>query len=157
MWLNIGKWFTIYRCMRPEPDLNDYFWLLFCSTWWKSKKMNGWTLFAGVKGWWWWSLMSTSTAMPVTFRPSLRSASLPVSYPLPFSPDKCHLMCVISRLLFCHFAISGARDKRLIPVKYKPMSKPFPSILRFLTICDYTRPCTQAWFWQRLGKTLALP
>uniref|UniRef100_A0A8C6PJA9 Myeloid differentiation primary response protein MyD88 n=1 Tax=Nothobranchius furzeri TaxID=105023 RepID=A0A8C6PJA9_NOTFU len=58
------------------------------------------------------------------------------------------------------FALSlcpGARSKRLIPVIYKPMSKQFPSILRFLTVCDYTRPCTQAWFWVRLAKALSLP
>ncbi|XP_041922982.1 myeloid differentiation primary response protein MyD88 [Alosa sapidissima] len=58
------------------------------------------------------------------------------------------------------FALSlspGARTKRLIPVVYKPMKKPFPSILRFLTICDYNRPCTQAWFWNRLAKALSLP
>lgn len=58
------------------------------------------------------------------------------------------------------FALSlcpGARNKRLIPVIYKTMSKPFPSILRFLTICDYTRPCTQSWFWVRLAKALSQP
>nr|QNL15361.1 myeloid differentiation primary response protein 88 [Bostrychus sinensis] len=58
------------------------------------------------------------------------------------------------------FALSlcpGARSKRLIPVVYKPMSKPFPSILRFLTVCDYTRPCTQSWFWVRLARALSLP
>ncbi|XP_017308086.1 myeloid differentiation primary response protein MyD88 isoform X1 [Ictalurus punctatus] len=58
------------------------------------------------------------------------------------------------------FALSlcpGARTKRLIPVVYKPMKKPFPSILRFLTVCDYTRPCTQSWFWVRLAKALSLP
>ncbi|XP_040921541.1 myeloid differentiation primary response protein MyD88 [Toxotes jaculatrix] len=58
------------------------------------------------------------------------------------------------------FALSlcpGARNKRLIPVVYKSMTKPFPSILRFLTVCDYTRPCTQAWFWVRLAKALSLP
>ncbi|KAM4533777.1 myeloid differentiation primary response protein MyD88 [Odontesthes bonariensis] len=58
------------------------------------------------------------------------------------------------------FALSlcpGARSKRLIPVVYKTMKKPFPSILRFLTVCDYTRPCTQAWFWVRLAKALSLP
>ncbi|KAG9283297.1 myeloid differentiation primary response protein MyD88 [Astyanax mexicanus] len=58
------------------------------------------------------------------------------------------------------FALSlcpGARSKRLIPVVYKPMKRPFPSILRFLTVCDYTRPCTQSWFWIRLAKALSLP
>ncbi|XP_010781463.1 myeloid differentiation primary response protein MyD88-like [Notothenia coriiceps] len=58
------------------------------------------------------------------------------------------------------FALSlcpGARGKRLIPVKYKPMTRPFPSILRFLTICDYTRPLTQDWFWKRLAKALSQP
>ncbi|XP_010865000.2 myeloid differentiation primary response protein MyD88 [Esox lucius] len=58
------------------------------------------------------------------------------------------------------FALSlspGARSKRLIPVIYKSMKKPFPSILRFLTVCDYTRPCTQSWFWARLAKALSLP
>ncbi|CAL8324813.1 unnamed protein product [Boreogadus saida] len=57
------------------------------------------------------------------------------------------------------FALSlcpGARSKRLIPVVYKTMSEPFPSILRFLTVCDYTRPCTQGWFWSRLAKALSL-
>lgn len=51
----------------------------------------------------------------------------------------------------------GACKKCLIPVIYKPMKKPFPSILRFLTVCDYTRPCTQSWFWTRLAKALSLP
>ncbi|KAG7488657.1 hypothetical protein MATL_G00037230 [Megalops atlanticus] len=58
------------------------------------------------------------------------------------------------------FALSlcpGAQQKRLIPVVYKSMKKPFPSILRFLTVCDYTRPCTQSWFWIRLAKALSLP
>uniref|UniRef100_A0A8C6STM1 Myeloid differentiation primary response protein MyD88 n=1 Tax=Neogobius melanostomus TaxID=47308 RepID=A0A8C6STM1_9GOBI len=58
------------------------------------------------------------------------------------------------------FALSlcpGARSKRLIPVIYKPMTKSFPSILRFLTVCDFTRPCTQSWFWVRLAKALSLP
>ncbi|KAF6716707.1 Myeloid differentiation primary response protein MyD88 [Oryzias melastigma] len=58
------------------------------------------------------------------------------------------------------FALSlcpGARSKRLIPVIYKTMKKPFPTILRFLTVCDYTKPCTQAWFWIRLAKALSLP
>lgn len=57
------------------------------------------------------------------------------------------------------FALSlcpGAQKKRLIPVIYKPMKRPFPSILRFLTVCDYTRPCTQSWFWVRLAKALSL-
>ncbi|XP_001508351.3 myeloid differentiation primary response protein MyD88 [Ornithorhynchus anatinus] len=58
------------------------------------------------------------------------------------------------------FALSlcpGARQKRLIPVKYKAMKRDFPSILRFITVCDYTNPCTKAWFWPRLAKALALP
>ncbi|XP_006634260.1 myeloid differentiation primary response protein MyD88 isoform X1 [Lepisosteus oculatus] len=58
------------------------------------------------------------------------------------------------------FALSlspGARSKRLIPVVYKTMKKQFPSILRFLTLCDYTKPCTKSWFWIRLAKALALP
>ncbi|KAK6299458.1 hypothetical protein J4Q44_G00294910 [Coregonus suidteri] len=58
------------------------------------------------------------------------------------------------------FALSlcpGARSKRLIPVVYRSMKKPFPSILRFLTVCDYTRPCTQSWFWVRLARALSLP
>nr|XP_040022922.1 myeloid differentiation primary response protein MyD88-like [Gasterosteus aculeatus aculeatus] len=58
------------------------------------------------------------------------------------------------------FALSlcpGARDKRLIPVKCKPMTKPFPSILRHLNIGDYTRPYTRAWLWVRLARTLSQP
>ncbi|CAN2391485.1 Adapter protein involved in the Toll-like receptor and Il-1 receptor signaling pathway in the innate immune response [Pristimantis euphronides] len=55
------------------------------------------------------------------------------------------------------FALSlgpGARERRLIPVKYKPMKRPFPSILRFITVCDYTNPHIQSWFWERLAKAL---
>ncbi|NXI89660.1 MYD88 protein, partial [Psophia crepitans] len=58
------------------------------------------------------------------------------------------------------FALSlspGARLKRLIPVKCKSMKNEFPSILRFITICDYTNPCTKKWFWTRLAKSLMLP
>ncbi|XP_020826248.1 myeloid differentiation primary response protein MyD88 [Phascolarctos cinereus] len=58
------------------------------------------------------------------------------------------------------FALSlcpGARQKRLIPVKYKAMKKEFPSILRFITVCDYTNPCTKSWFWPRLAKALSQP
>ncbi|XP_067148085.1 myeloid differentiation primary response protein MyD88 [Apteryx mantelli] len=58
------------------------------------------------------------------------------------------------------FALSlspGARLKRLIPVKCKTMKNEFPSILRFITICDYTNPCTKKWFWTRLAKSLLLP
>ncbi|XP_052042961.1 myeloid differentiation primary response protein MyD88 [Apodemus sylvaticus] len=58
------------------------------------------------------------------------------------------------------FALSlspGVQQKRLIPIKYKSMKKDFPSILRFITICDYTNPCTKSWFWTRLAKALSLP
>ncbi|XP_074841253.1 myeloid differentiation primary response protein MyD88 isoform X2 [Carettochelys insculpta] len=58
------------------------------------------------------------------------------------------------------FALSlspGARHKRLIPVKCKAMKNAFPSILRFITVCDYTNPCTKKWFWIRLAKSLLLP
>ncbi|XP_061820873.1 myeloid differentiation primary response protein MyD88 [Nerophis lumbriciformis] len=58
------------------------------------------------------------------------------------------------------FALSlapGARSKRLIPVVYKSMTKQFPRILSFLTICDYTNPLTQGWFWGRLARSLSLP
>jgi myeloid differentiation primary response protein MyD88 len=37
------------------------------------------------------------------------------------------------------------------------MKKEFPSILRFITVCDYTNPCTKGWFWTRLAKALSLP
>lgn len=66
-----------------------------------------------------------------------------------------HTLQVIYHLIYAFD--TGARTKRLIPVVYKSMKEPFPSILRFLTICDYTRPCTQAWFWKRLAKALSLP
>ncbi|XP_077364416.1 myeloid differentiation primary response protein MyD88 isoform X2 [Festucalex cinctus] len=58
------------------------------------------------------------------------------------------------------FALSlspGARNKRLIPVVYKSMTKQFPRILSFLTACDYTNPYTKTWFWERLAKALSLP
>ncbi|XP_041045791.1 myeloid differentiation primary response protein MyD88 [Carcharodon carcharias] len=58
------------------------------------------------------------------------------------------------------FALSlspGARDKRLIPVKYKHIKRKFPSILRHITLCDYTNPSTKAWFWKRLAKALSQP
>lgn len=57
----------------------------------------------------------------------------------------------------CVTSLAGARHKRLIPVKYKSMKNEFPSILRFITICDYTNPCTKKWFWMRLAKSLMLP
>ncbi|KAL7976438.1 hypothetical protein Chor_008387 [Crotalus horridus] len=50
-----------------------------------------------------------------------------------------------------------ARLKRLIPVKCKNMKNEFPSILRFITVCDYTNPATKKWFWMRLAKSLLLP
>lgn len=65
--------------------------------------------------------------------------------------------CNIHFFCFLIHAVTGARNKRLIPVKYKPMKKPFPSILRFLTLCDYTRPCTKSWFWVRLARALSQP
>ncbi|XP_053121364.1 myeloid differentiation primary response protein MyD88 isoform X1 [Hemicordylus capensis] len=58
------------------------------------------------------------------------------------------------------FALSlspGARMKRLIPVKCRPMKKEFPSILRFITLCDYTNSSTKKWFWVRLAKSLLHP
>ncbi|XP_037703400.1 myeloid differentiation primary response protein MyD88-like [Choloepus didactylus] len=58
------------------------------------------------------------------------------------------------------FALSlspSAHQKRLILIKYKAMKKEFPSILRFITICDYTNPCTKSWFWTCLTKALSLP
>ncbi|XP_005994282.1 myeloid differentiation primary response protein MyD88 isoform X1 [Latimeria chalumnae] len=58
------------------------------------------------------------------------------------------------------FALSlcpGAREKRLIPVKYKQIKRSFPSILRHITLCDYSNPSTKSWFWKRLARALALP
>ncbi|KAJ7322121.1 hypothetical protein JRQ81_018408 [Phrynocephalus forsythii] len=58
------------------------------------------------------------------------------------------------------FALSlspGARLRRLIPVKCKAMKKEFPSILRFITVCDYTNSATKKWFWTRLAKSLLVP
>ncbi|KAG7259524.1 hypothetical protein CRUP_014150 [Coryphaenoides rupestris] len=72
-------------------------------------------------------------------------------------------LCVFDRDVLpgsCVWTITAElieKSKRLIPVVYKSMKEPFPSILRFLTICDYTRPCTQSWFWSRLAKALSLP
>lgn len=111
---------------------------------------------AGAKEWWWWYLTSTWTVKLVTFRPSLLSACLQVSETFICS----YITASVSKkkkILTSFAAIAGARNKRLIPVKYKCMTKPFPSILRFLTLCDYTRPCTQAWFWKRLATALSLP
>lgn len=119
------------------------------------------TLCADARRWWWWSPTNTSTAKPVTFRQSLHSASHLVRIFIP--PYNMSLIshCIHVRLciepVHCVPANSGARDKRLIPVKYKPMKKQFPTILRFLTLCDYTRPCTQSWFWVRLAKALLKP
>lgn len=116
---------------------------------------------AGVRGWWWWSLMNTLTATPVTFRPSLLSAFVPASYIYISSSSLTYSLsvhaCNILFFCFLNYAVTGARSKRLIPVKYKSMKKPFPSILRFLTLCDYTRPCTKSWFWVRLARALSQP
>nr|DBA25053.1 TPA: hypothetical protein GDO54_012626 [Pyxicephalus adspersus] len=54
----------------------------------------------------------------------------------------------------CRKMVVGATERRLIPVKFKPMKRPFPSILRFITVCDYTNPHIQGWFWDRLAKAL---
>lgn len=100
--------------------------------------------------------MSISTVKLVTFRPSLLSACRQVSDTFICS----YVAASVNKKKKNHTsfaAVAGAQKKRLIPVKYKPMTKAFPSILRFLTLCDYTRPCTQAWFWKRLATALALP
>lgn len=57
------------------------------------------------------------------------------------------------------FALSLSRcpSEATDPIKYKAMKKEFPSILRFITVCDYTNPCTKSWFWTRLAKALSLP
>uniref|UniRef100_A0A8C4QWF3 Myeloid differentiation primary response protein MyD88 n=1 Tax=Eptatretus burgeri TaxID=7764 RepID=A0A8C4QWF3_EPTBU len=55
------------------------------------------------------------------------------------------------------FALSlapGAREKRLIPLLYKPIKRPYPSILRHITMCDYTKEATKEWFWERLAKSI---
>ncbi|XP_032831211.1 myeloid differentiation primary response protein MyD88 [Petromyzon marinus] len=48
----------------------------------------------------------------------------------------------------------GARSRRLIPVKYKAISKTYPGILRHITMSDYTKLSTKEWFWDRLAKAI---
>ncbi|XP_072269491.1 myeloid differentiation primary response protein MyD88, partial [Pyxicephalus adspersus] len=69
--------------------------------------------------------------------------------------NRCRKMVVvISDDYLGSFLCLGATERRLIPVKFKPMKRPFPSILRFITVCDYTNPHIQGWFWDRLAKAL---
>uniref|UniRef100_A0A8C4QHX2 Myeloid differentiation primary response protein MyD88 n=1 Tax=Eptatretus burgeri TaxID=7764 RepID=A0A8C4QHX2_EPTBU len=58
------------------------------------------------------------------------------------------------------FALSlapGMQKKRLIPVVYRPISKPYPNFLRHITMSDYTKASTKYWFWQRLAKAINIP
>lgn len=54
------------------------------------------TICAGVREWWWSFLMNTSTAMPATFKPSLRSACAQV---------KLSFICFIHGFPLCFFFV----------------------------------------------------
>ncbi|XP_033624770.1 myeloid differentiation primary response protein MyD88-like [Asterias rubens] len=54
---------------------------------------------------------------------------------------------------FAHSIAPSARNKSLIPVMVEPCV--LPTILRHITICDYTKKDLRRWFWQRLYSSLS--
>nr|AKN04686.1 MyD88-2a [Mizuhopecten yessoensis] len=57
---------------------------------------------------------------------------------------------------FAHALAPGARNKKLIPVIIEPVTA-IPEILRYVTLCDYTKVDLQEWFWNRLSSAIKLP
>ncbi|ESP03006.1 hypothetical protein LOTGIDRAFT_203449 [Lottia gigantea] len=49
----------------------------------------------------------------------------------------------------------GARSKKLVPVLIEPCT--IPSILRHITMCDYTKKDLQEWIWRRLVESIRAP
>ncbi|XP_072019790.1 myeloid differentiation primary response protein MyD88-like isoform X1 [Amphiura filiformis] len=48
----------------------------------------------------------------------------------------------------------GARNKRMVPIMINPCTP--PSILRHITVCDYTKKAVRPYFWRRLFHALDL-
>ncbi|XP_033731820.1 myeloid differentiation primary response protein MyD88-like [Pecten maximus] len=57
---------------------------------------------------------------------------------------------------FAHALSPGARAKKLIPVIIEPMTV-IPQILRYVSLCDYTKVDLQEWFWNRLSSAIKQP
>lgn len=51
---------------------------------------------------------------------------------------------------------AGARSKRLIPI-VREKGTVIPRILKFLAICDFTKPDMLDWVWDRLHAAIAAP
>lgn len=49
----------------------------------------------------------------------------------------------------------GARSKKIVPILYEHCL--IPDILRFVTLCDYTKKDLINWFWMRLASSLKAP
>ncbi|KAK3612191.1 hypothetical protein CHS0354_016578 [Potamilus streckersoni] len=56
---------------------------------------------------------------------------------------------------FAHALSPGARSKRLIPVLIE--KSPIPRILKFLSVCDFTKKDTEDWVWERLSLAVKAP
>ncbi|KAK3612190.1 hypothetical protein CHS0354_016577 [Potamilus streckersoni] len=66
------------------------------------------------------------------------------------------------RSVMCDFQVKfaqalapGARSKRLIPVLIE--KSPIPRILKFLTVCDFTKTDMEDWVWERLSLAVKAP
>lgn len=67
------------------------------------------------------------------------------------NPGMCHRFTWIAKLSL----ILGSRSKKVIPVLKE--SCQLPSILRHITICDFTKGDLKEWFWDRLARAIQMP
>ncbi|XP_064597969.1 LOW QUALITY PROTEIN: myeloid differentiation primary response protein MyD88-like, partial [Liolophura sinensis] len=59
------------------------------------------------------------------------------------------------QIKFAHAVSPGSRSKKVIPV-LKELCQ-LPSILRHITICDFTKGDLKEWFWDRLARAIQMP
>ncbi|XP_060562436.1 myeloid differentiation primary response protein MyD88-like [Ruditapes philippinarum] len=57
---------------------------------------------------------------------------------------------------FAHSLPPAARSKTLLPV-IRERNTPIPRILRFLTLCDFTRPGMNELVWDKLSAAIVAP
>ncbi|KAL4228751.1 Myeloid differentiation primary response protein MyD88 [Mactra antiquata] len=57
---------------------------------------------------------------------------------------------------FAHALAPGARSKRLIPI-IREKNTQLPRILRFLAVCDFSKPDMVEWVWDRLYAAMLAP
>ena len=65
------------------------------------------------------------------------------------------IICQTNKELYLFFLFQlGARSRRMVLVMLKACEP--PNILRFITVCDYTREALRPYFWPRLYAALNL-